>query len=568
MTLHEPARHEAGSPARGVPRLAAAGATHPGLVREHNEDAMHADPTRGVFVVVDGIGGQAAGEQAAEIALGAIRRRLDRPIGTPTERVREAIAIANNDIVRAAQGNPEWEGMGCVVVVAVVENDTVTVGHVGDARAYALGPAGIARVTADHSPVGERESRGELSEAEAMRHPRRNEVFRSLGAERHDPLDAEFADVAQFPFRADLALILCSDGLSDLVAQSRIESVVREHAGDPHDVVQHLVQEALEAGGKDNVTVIAVTGSEFAAAPRARAGVRRAGPADERLVRRPRSAGRAGWLLPGLLGALLGVGVLAGVGAMQRAGWLPFVAAPPSPGADGTRELRVGAMAPFPTIGAAIAAARPGDTVVLTPGRYTEAVRLPAGVSLVAERPQTVTLSPPPVVSPALTLIVAEGPGRRRIEGIRLAPSAGEAFDYGVQVRDGDAELVELDVSGASVAGVVFEGRGDMRMLASTIHDNPGAGVAVGPGATPSLRFNAILDNGRGSPAGRAGVELDAGSGARIESNVIAGNSAEGVRGATGSDADAIRGSNVFEAHGRRNRLDAVAGARAGASRR
>jgi serine/threonine protein phosphatase PrpC len=559
---------------RSAPRLTAAAATHPGLVRDHNEDALHADAARGVFVVVDGIGGQAAGERAAAIALDALRRRLERPIGTPAERVREALALANNEVVRAARTNPEWQGMGCVVVVAVVEGDAVTVGHVGDARLYALGPAGIARVTADHSPVGEREARGELSESEAMHHPRRHEVFRSLGVEEHDPLDPEFADIAQFPFRDDMALLLCSDGLSDLVPQASLESAARAHASDPAAVVEQLVQAALEAGGKDNVSVVFVRGPEFAAAGRLARGraaaAGRPGPPDDVLVpRAPASARSGGWLAPAVLGGLFGMMLLYGVGQLQRAGLVPFLPAPPPvPGAEAARERRVGPMAPYPTIGAAIAAARPGDTVVLSPGTYHELVRLPARVSLVAERPRAVTLAPPADAPASFALVVVEGAGPRRIEGLRLAPSGPRAFDYGLQVLDGDATIVDVDVSGATVAGVTFEGRGDMRLLASTIHDNPGTGVAVGTGASPHVAHNAVLDNGRGAIAGRAGIELDAGAGPRLESNVIAGNTAEGVRGARGSDADAILRANVFEAHGRGNRLGAVAGARATTGRR
>ena len=150
---------------RGI--LRCAGATHPGLIRDHNEDRLHVDPERGILIVVDGIGGQAAGETAAETAIAFVRSRLERQTGRVEERVREAIAVANNEILRLARQNPAWAGMGCVLTLAVIEDGMVTVGHVGDSRLYRLGADGIVKVTRDHSPVGMREDEGELSEADA-----------------------------------------------------------------------------------------------------------------------------------------------------------------------------------------------------------------------------------------------------------------------------------------------------------------------------------------------------------------------------------------------------------------
>ena len=142
-----------------------AGDSNPGRVRRNNEDAWHMDPERGIFLVVDGIGGQAAGEKAAEIALGRVRARLERLTGTTEQRIREAIAMANNEIFRAAQDNPEWEGMACVLTVAVLDNGSAVVGHVGDSRLYQVRRGEIRKITHDQSPVGEREDSLELTEA-------------------------------------------------------------------------------------------------------------------------------------------------------------------------------------------------------------------------------------------------------------------------------------------------------------------------------------------------------------------------------------------------------------------
>ena len=137
------------------PKIRFAGASDPGRVRQNNEDALHLDAERGIFLVVDGIGGQAAGEKAAEIAVGRVRARLERQTGTVEQRIREAITMANNEILEAARGNPEWAGMACVLTVAVLENGSAVVGHVGDSRAYQIRGGRIQKITHDHSPVGE-----------------------------------------------------------------------------------------------------------------------------------------------------------------------------------------------------------------------------------------------------------------------------------------------------------------------------------------------------------------------------------------------------------------------------
>src|SRR5450755_2515033 len=117
-------------------RVKCAGASDPGRIRHNNEDAFHIDAERGIFLVVDGIGGQAAGEKAAEIAVERVRARLERQTGTIEQRVREAITMANNEILREARANSEFAGMACVLTLVVLENGSAVVGHVGDSRLY------------------------------------------------------------------------------------------------------------------------------------------------------------------------------------------------------------------------------------------------------------------------------------------------------------------------------------------------------------------------------------------------------------------------------------------------
>ena len=257
---------------QAVSTLMAAGDTDRGLQREVNEDRFHVDVARGLFVLVDGIGGQAAGGKAADVALTMLRTRLERETGSIADRVREAITIANNEIHRVASLRPEWTGMACVLTVAVVGEQVATIGHVGDTRLYKLRGDGITKVTRDHSPIGEREDSNEISEIEAMRHRRRNEVYRDVGSEPHAQTDPDFIDLHEIPFEPDAALLLCSDGLTDLVESAIINQVVAQLAGRPHDVVNALIGAANDAGGKDNVTVVYVEGELFAAS-RARSGM-------------------------------------------------------------------------------------------------------------------------------------------------------------------------------------------------------------------------------------------------------------------------------------------------------
>src|SRR5580765_6583423 len=231
-----------------ISTLTSAGGSDTGLQREVNEDRFHVDAARGLFLLIDGIGGQAAGGKAADVALTMLRTRLERETGPAADRVREAITIANNEVHRVASVRPEWTGMACVLTVVLVREHIATIGHVGDTRLYKLRDDGIEKITRDHSPVGEREDADEISEIEAMRHPRRNEVYRDVGSEPHQQTDPDFIDLLEIPFEPDAALLLCSDGLTDLVDSATINRIVTLLAGRPHDVVGELIEAANDAG--------------------------------------------------------------------------------------------------------------------------------------------------------------------------------------------------------------------------------------------------------------------------------------------------------------------------------
>ena len=153
--------------------------------------------------------------------------------------------------------------MACVLTLAVAGDERITVGHVGDSRLYLVWNGTVKKLTSNDTPVGEREDQGELTELEAMVHPRRNEVFRDVGYRLHEPNDEEFIQIKSLPFHPEAAILLCSDGLSDVLTSAEISAIVEQYDGDPAKIAQMLVDAANEAGGKDNVSVVFVAGAEF-----------------------------------------------------------------------------------------------------------------------------------------------------------------------------------------------------------------------------------------------------------------------------------------------------------------
>jgi serine/threonine protein phosphatase PrpC len=192
--------------------------------------------------------------------------------------------------------------MACVLTLALVEGEQVTVGHVGDSRLYLIGPGEIRKVTSDHSPVGELEDGGELSEEEAMAHPRRNEVFRDVGSSPRSAEEEDFIEVRQCELPGDSAMLLCSDGLSDHLTSHRIRAIAERYAGDAAQMASSLVDAANQAGGRDNITAVFVAGPAFrgrSATTRPRLGVTRIRP------RRRVWSGRVAFLSYGLLLGML-----------------------------------------------------------------------------------------------------------------------------------------------------------------------------------------------------------------------------------------------------------------------
>jgi serine/threonine protein phosphatase PrpC len=483
--------------------LRAAGATDPGLQRDDNEDRFHVDAARGLFMVVDGVGGQAAGGEAADLALSMLRARLERETGPVDERVREAIAVANNEIHRAAASRPEWKGMACVLTVAVIKDGVATVGHVGDTRLYKIRHGHIEKVTRDHSPVGEREDAGELSESEAMRHPRRNEVYRDVGSEPHQPGDPDFVDVMTVPIEPDAALLLCSDGLSDLVPAGTIGTIVSRGAGDPPRVVRGLVEAAIQAGGKDNVTAVYVEGERFGA-PAAAAPVR---------------ASRARVLMVRAAAVAVMLGV-AGYG-LVRAGIVPWPAESVTlPGLATLNGPIV--VKPDDSIGAAIARAGVGGQVIVEPGEYRELVQLKSGVRVVSRLPREATIRMPVGTPEGTPAVVARDVTGAELAGFRIVGDSKTALGTGVFVERADVSLVDLEILGAMTAAVELGAGAAGSVVGVSVHDNPGAGLVIRSGATSRISHSGFNKNGM-SERTSAAIIVQPGARVRLEQNVFAG---------------------------------------------
>lgn len=450
------------------PRYLSDASTDAGHVRRRNEDAVYEDCSLGIHFVVDGMGGQAAGQEAANIAVAEIRKRLEKTSGTPERRIREAIALANNAIYGQAQAKPEWQGMGCVLTVTLVEDGQLHWGHVGDTRLYKIRRGEIRKLTRDHSPVGERLDSGEISEAEAMSHPRRNEVYRDVGARRHNPDDAEFIDTGSEPFEPDAAFLICSDGVSDVLAKEEIRRVIEECAGSPKRVTGRLLELAIETG-KDNASAVYLEGEQF---PRAKqpAGIEDTGKW------RP-IAKRSRWRLP--LAMLLTALVAAWFGHQAAARKAP-------------RQLRVGPEG-IATITAALEQARPGDEILVSPGDYREQIVLPTGITITGA-PGAVLLGPG---NPAEPVISAHNVNGATLRGFVIHPDTSKWFERVIQLRDSQVFLENLDITGATVAAVEFTGSSDATLRASYLHGNSGTAVLIDTQSAPLLEHNQFTGNKR-----------------------------------------------------------------------
>jgi serine/threonine protein phosphatase PrpC len=518
-------------------------------------------------MVIDGVGGHLAGGKAADIALSTLRERLERETGATTSRVREAIAVANNEIHRLASTRPEWHGMACVLTVAVVENGRAIVGHVGDTRLYKLEAGRVEKVTRDHSPVGELEDALRLTEDEAMHHPRRNEVYRDVGSDRHERDDVDFIELQDIPFGRDAALLLCSDGLTDLVPLRLIADIVAAHAGQTPTVVRALIDAANDAGGRDNVTVVYVEGERFA--QRARHGFTPLPPAREPsdgpdeitgrlshssppagLLREPRPTQPASAAQPASVAGPIWLPLVAGALLIALAalsvGDEPRTPTAPVAGTSSTQPAPL-VVRPLESIMAAIERAEPGSTVTVEPGEYRERIRLKSDVRLVSRVPHAATIRLPAAASESEPAVTAAGIAGAEVSGFRIVGDAATALGIGILVSSSSVTIVDVEIAGATKAAIDFSGGERSSLIGSHLHDNPGAALVFRPGASPRISQNTFSRNGYSEHTAAAFV-VEEGAEPRLHGNVFVGTPADAF-GALGDSARAkLAGENWFVA--------------------
>jgi protein phosphatase len=228
----------------GRPRYAAA--TDVGLVRSNNEDAYLTAPP--LFAVADGMGGHRAGEVASA---GAIRT-LQKEAGHDTDSLVAAVQSANRAVHAEAAANPDLAGMGTTITAMMTTNDAAQIVHVGDSRAYLLRDGRLRRLTQDHTVVDRLAREGKIPAEEADRHPQRSVLERALGVGPEVDVDVQLLDV-----RPGDRLLLCTDGLTSMLNDEEIREILLTEK-DPEAAARALIDAALAAGGKDNVTAVIV----------------------------------------------------------------------------------------------------------------------------------------------------------------------------------------------------------------------------------------------------------------------------------------------------------------------
>jgi protein phosphatase len=232
-----------------MPVAAYAVASDTGRRRRRNEDNYVVTPP--LFAVADGMGGAQAGEVASRLAASALEGEDSNGL-RGLERIDALIQEANRRIYDRASTDPAASGMGTTMTVALVEEMTVAIGHVGDSRAYLVRGEQMEQLTEDHSLVNELLKSGRLSEEEAHVHPQRSVITRAVGTDPDVDIDGFTIEAEE-----DDVFLLCSDGLTDMVSDEEILELVHTHRDDLDKAVKALVTAANRGGGDDNITAVA-----------------------------------------------------------------------------------------------------------------------------------------------------------------------------------------------------------------------------------------------------------------------------------------------------------------------
>lgn len=229
-----------------------------GEIRSVNQDSYYYDPEGRFFIVADGMGGHAGGEEASQIAAKEIQAYLeenwDSDFSSP-ELIEEAFIKANEGILADQEEHPERGDMGTTAVVVVFRNNETWRGHVGDSRLYRVRGEKLEQITEDHTWVARALKMGDITPTQAKSHPWRHVLFQCLGRK-----DYHQAEIARLDVQAGDKLLLCSDGLTEEVPDPLIKSVLTADTS-CEDTAATLIKEAKAAGGSDNITVIIVVQS-------------------------------------------------------------------------------------------------------------------------------------------------------------------------------------------------------------------------------------------------------------------------------------------------------------------
>ncbi|MGZ3873345.1 MAG: protein phosphatase 2C domain-containing protein [Mucilaginibacter sp.] len=239
------------------------GITDTGKARDNNEDTFIAEPSANnqyiIACVIDGLGGYSGGEVAAAVTRETILQRLKKPSGEINLMLLDCFDQANERILEERKLVKDHHSMGCVLTLALVDisNNQFYYAHVGDTRLYLLRDKSLVKISHDQSFVGFLEESGRLSEEDAMNHPKRNEINKALGFESGLSKNTDYIETGQSPFLSGDMLLLCSDGLTDMVDSAEITAILTKE-GSLKTKGQQLIDAANKHGGKDNITVVLV----------------------------------------------------------------------------------------------------------------------------------------------------------------------------------------------------------------------------------------------------------------------------------------------------------------------
>lgn len=247
-------------------RIVSGGASDVGRVRSNNEDSFRLVQPQNIYVISDGMGGEAHGEVASALAVEIVVKHCLEGLSNPstslygdphtgstrTKRLASAVHLANESIFKAAEDHPSQKGMGATLTALWLDETSTSIAHVGDSRAYLLRGGSLQQLTNDHSLVAEQVRRGMITAAEAERSEMQSVLLRALGTQEEVQVDAE----EQGLFPGDV-LLLCSDGLTRMVTEPEIAGALQAET-DPQKAAEKLIELANEYGGADNVSVIVI----------------------------------------------------------------------------------------------------------------------------------------------------------------------------------------------------------------------------------------------------------------------------------------------------------------------